>query len=243
MSEHENTEGGGRSDWQLYLLALATEVARTIFVYGGPGIGKTHTAYHHGRVQDGFYAVTITDETTAAELRGHFIFKGGDALWHDGPFIRAMREGKRLVVNEIVNASADVLALMMPLFESFETAELTLPSGETIRPSPGFHIVATANEPPDRLPEPLRDRFVCTIRLKEPHPDALAGLEDWLREAAQDIAAIDDERGISARGWQNLQALLPTFGLLDACRLAFGPDRGPLLHDALQLRLATRNAC
>jgi MoxR-like ATPase len=211
------------------------DAARTVFLYGRPGIGKTFAAYNFGRVNDGFYAITLTEDTSAAELRGHYLFKGGDAIWHDGPFVRAMKEGKRLVINEITNASADVLALLFPILESIQTAELTLPNGETIRPAPGFHVVATDNQPLDRLPEALRDRFTCCCRLVEPHPDALAGLPDHLRRAAEKSFKLEDDRRISARGWSTVQMLEPELGLLDACRVAFGPDRGRMVFDAIVL--------
>ena len=142
------------------------------------------------------------------------------------------------MIYEILHASADVLALLMPLFESFETAELTLPNGETIRPAAGFHTVVTDNHPPEHLPEALQDRFTCLLRVERPHPRAYDRLDDWLREAAEAGEAIESGRRISARGWLNLQQLIPVFGLFDACRVAFGPDRGREVYNALTLRRA-----
>lgn len=230
--------------WQLleHVLSLDLPATRVLYVWGPPGVGKTYGAYHFGRVGDGFYACTLTDETSAAELRGHFIFMGGDALWHDGPFVRAMREGKRLVINEIGNANADVLALLFPILESLKTAELTLPTGETIRPAPGFHVVATDNSPPDQLPEALDDRFGVYVRVTDPHPHAVAGLHPELRELAMASSALDDERRVSARGWQSLQSLVPFFGLKAACTLTFGPDRGPLVFETIVMAKSRRPA-
>ncbi len=229
-----------RETWQLVELVLASALARIVYIYGPPGTGKTYAAFHYGRIQKGYYSVTLTEDTSAAELRGFYLLKGTDGVWHDGPFVRAMREGVRLVINEICHASADVLALLFPIFESPETARLTLPTGETIAPAPGFHVVVTDNSPPDRLPEPLQDRFVAILRVLEPHPDALAGLDQELRSLAEAAMCITDDRRISARGWQNLQALKGEFGLKRACQLCFGPDRGQMLYDAIQLALATK---
>ena len=134
-------------------------------------------------------------------------------MWHNGPFVRAMLEGKRLVINEIGNANADVLALLFPILESLETAEITLPTGKTIRPAPGFHVVATDNRPPDQLPEALDDRFGVHVRVSEPHPNAIARLHPQLREVALTSAGLDDERRVSPRGWLSLQSLIPVFGL------------------------------
>jgi MoxR-like ATPase len=222
--------------WDLIEKILAFEHIRTLYLFGPPGVGKTFSAYHYGRVGKGFYAVTLTDETSAAELRGHFIFKGGDAIWHDGPFVRAMREGKRLVINEITNASSDVLALLFPILESFETACLTLPSGETVKPANGFHVVATDNRAPELLPEALQDRFMAYVEVTETHPKALEALsKDLQKVAAQTIG--DGDRLISARGWHSLDILRKEFGLNDACGLAFGLQRGDTIKDALVLAL------
>lgn len=222
------------STWNMIEKMLAFKDCRTLYIYGPPGVGKTYSAYHHGRIKAGFYAITLTDETSAAELRGHFIFKGGDAVWHDGPFVRAMREGKRLVINEITNASSDVLALLFPILESFETARLTLPSGETVSPAKGFHVVATDNRPPDLLPEALQDRFMAYIKVEETHPKALNGIDKTLKKIAKQTIGSGD-RLISARGWHALNVLKDEFGMADACTLAFGPTRGRRIHDAIAL--------
>jgi hypothetical protein len=229
-----------RSEWIRVERALQLALVRTAYIWGPPGIGKTYAAFTCGRVENGFYTVTLTIDTSAAELRGHYLFKGGDAIWHDGPFVRAMREGKRLVINEISNASADVMALLYPVLESPETARLTLPTGETVSPADGFHVVVTDNSPPDRLPEALQDRFVVYLRVTVPHPDALAGLGAELREVAQAGLSIDDDRRISARRWYNLQALASALGLHEACLMTFGPERGQMLYDAIRMHLAAK---
>jgi hypothetical protein len=225
--------------WTLIEKILAFGGVRTLYLYGPPGVGKTYAAYHYGRIGHGFYACTLTDETSAAELRGHFIFKGGDAIWHDGPFVRAMREGKRLVINEITNASSDVLALLFPILESFETACLTLPNGETIKPAEGFHVIATDNRSPDLLPEALQDRFMAYVEVKDTHPSALDGIDDDLKSVAKQTIG-EGDRLISARGWHSLNVLRKEFGTDDACGLAFGLTRGRRVCDALKLALEER---
>jgi MoxR-like ATPase len=237
----EDRRTKNRQVWQLVERVLGSALARVVYLYGPPGTGKTFAAYRYGRVQTHPYCITLTEETSAAELRGFYLLKGTDGVWHDGPFVRAMREGARLVINEISHASADVLALLFPIFESAETARLTLPTGETITPAPGFHVIVTDNAPPDRLPEPLQDRFSAILRVLEPHPDALADLDPELRALAETALAISDEqRRISARGWKHLQAWKDEVGLELACKLVLGPDRGQMLWDAIQLALATK---
>lgn len=142
-------------------------------LYGPPGTGKTRA----GASQD-HYSITLTLETPAAELRGHFVPKGNEFLWHDGPALRAWREGKRLVLNEIDQASGDALTFLHALLDDPEVARLTLPTGETVTPAPGFHAVATTNalDLPMVIPEALLDRFAVRVLVDEHHPDALNAL-------------------------------------------------------------------
>lgn len=144
-------------------------------LFGPPGTGKTRVA-----TNDKSYSVTLTMETPAAELRGHFVPKGNEFIWHDGPAIRAWREGARLVLNEIDQASGDAMTFLHAILDDPEVARLTLPSGETVTPKPGFQVIATTNamDLSMVLSEALLDRFAIRIKVDAPHPKALASLEN-----------------------------------------------------------------
>lgn len=227
-------EPGPGTDWGFIERVLRSPTVRTAYLWGRPGMGKTYAAYHVG-VRGPLYALTLTEETPSSELRGHYLPRGREMPWHDGPATRAMREGARLVVNELTHGSPDVMTLLHPLLENPDTACLTLPTGETVRPAAGYQLIATDNLPPEDLPEALRDRFDTILEVREPHPAAVAKLDERLRGPALRSFTLESDRRISLRGWFSVQRLMPEFGLRGACLAVFGPARGAHVHDALIL--------
>jgi hypothetical protein len=235
VNNKRSEERSARVDWPLVERVLHSELFGRIYLFGPPGIGKTFVAYQTGRPQRGLYSVTLTQETPAAELRGTYLPKGDALVWHDGPVILAMKEGARLVLNEISHASDDALAFLHPVLESPETARLTLPTGETVTPAQGFQVVVTDNCPPDGLPPALQDRFDALLEVSEPHPNALARLAAPLREAARRSFSLGDDRRVSVRSWLTLDRVRHALGLADACTVVFGAERGSQIFDALTL--------
>jgi MoxR-like ATPase len=221
--------------WEFVERLLSSQRLRVIYMWGPPGVGKTYAAYTKGRIQCGVVAITLTEETPAAELRGFWAPQKDELVWRDGPATDAMRKGARLVINELQHASADVLALLFPVLESVETARLTLPTGETVFPEPGFNVILTDNSPPDQLPHALVDRFDAILPIMEPHPEALARLSPAIREAALHTFDLEPDRAISIRSWLRIENLKEELGLEDACRAVFGPDRGAHVFDAVSL--------
>ena len=199
MSTHNN--------WAIIDAVIAT--SRRVLLFGLPGTGKTYAAARRNVTDDqAVYQVTMTEETPAAEIRGHFLPKGGEMIWMDGPAIRAWREGARLVINEIDRASADSLSLLYAILDDPEFAELTLPTGEVVRPAEGFHVVATMNGTPHDLPLALQDRFPVTIEVLDVNPQAIEALPDDLRVAAKEGALVPDEsRRLSVRLWAEFASL------------------------------------
>ena len=193
--------------WSIIDAVIA--VSRRVLLFGLPGTGKTYAAARRNVAEDqAVYQITMTEETPAAEIRGHFLPKGDEMVWMDGPAIRAWREGARLVINEIDRASADTLSLMYAILDDPEFAELTLPTGEVVRPKEGFHVVATMNGEPLDLPPALQDRFPVTIEVVDVNPEAIAALPSDLQNAARETALVSNaERRLSVRTWAEFASL------------------------------------
>lgn len=232
------TKVESKVSWEFVERLLSSEFLRVLYLWGAPGVGKSYAAYTKGRIGRGVVAITLTEETPAAELRGFWAPQGDQLVWRDGPVTTAMRDGARLVINELSHASADVLALLYPVLESVETARITLPTGETVMPAPGFNVVLTDNQPPDQLPHALQDRFDSILPIMDPHPEALARLSEPIREAALHTFDLEPDRAISVRSWIRVDGLQKELGLEDACRAVFGPDRGAHVFDAISLAMS-----
>ena len=184
-------------------------VSPRVLLRGKPGTGKTYHAVHSAlRPDQKVYTITMTEETPAAELRGHYVPNGDTFIWADGPAVMAWREGARLVINEIDRSSDDVWSLMYAILDDPDFAELTLPTGEKVRPKEGFQVIATMNGEPEDLPDALQDRLPVDIEITDVNPDAIARLPEDLREPARNTAlAKTDERGISIRMWLEFASL------------------------------------
>ena len=223
------------TDWDLVRKCLENGEVRTAFLHGDPSLGKTYAAYNFGRNRDEVYAITLTEDTPAAELRGHYVPVKGDLVWRDGPFTEAMRTGGRLVINEVTHGPPEVMSLLYPVLESAETAQITLPTNETVRPAPGFQAICTDNNGPEDLTDALHDRFDCTFEITEPHPDAFLALPEDLRDPARRSFALEKGRRVTIRRWLAISRLRQSVGLEDACRAVLGRSRGDQIVDALKL--------
>jgi hypothetical protein len=195
-----------------------------VLLYGVSGTGKSYAARKANLNGTEVYSVSLTDETPAAELRGHYGLRGGEYEWMDGPCVKAWRRGSRLVLNELEKASGDSQTFLLGILDDFEIAQQTLPTGEMITPTEGFHVIATMNGNPEEDLEPaLRDRFPCCININSVAPGALKNLPTDVRKAAVNTGLVKDpQRKISVRVWNEFVRLRDEFGEQFAASCVFG---------------------
>lgn len=208
--------------------------SRCTLLYGPPSTGKSYCAHTVGLGGRKLYSVTLTEETPMAEIRGFFAPQGKKFQWNDGAGIRAWREGARLVLNEIDHAGADCLSFLLNLLDSPETATLTLPNGESLRPHPTFSIVATMNGRPEDLPEALQDRFPVSLEIKTVHPEGIKSLPEDLQQAASGSGTAEPCRRISLRSWKCFADLRGQIGDEAAAQAVFNSRAGDVL-DGLKI--------
>lgn len=213
--------------------------AYRVLLYGPPGTGKTTSAYNAAKaLGKSVYNITLSDETPAAELRGHFVPIGTEWKWMHGPAVRAYLEGAVLILDEIDKASQDALDFLHGLLNDPDVARLTLPNGETITPQPGFQVIATMNGELEDLQPALQDRFAISIEVRDPHPDAIKALPSDLQNAAKKVEDYENaERPATLRRWAAFALLreLEGVGAEEAAKAVFAHRAGELL-DAIAFK-------
>lgn len=216
--------------WAMFDLAL--RYLDRIYLYGAPGLGKTYAATHSRMDQDRFKTIqrevvnaTLSDDIVLQELIGHYMPKGTEFVWHDGPVITAMRSGQLLVLNELARASAAVKDAMLGVLDGGSTA-IPLPSGEVVVPAQGFQVVATANSSTDDLDPALSDRFEAVIWVSTPHPQMIAALDQEVKGLGTAVEASfkdSPERAISPRSAFTFTKLIKAgVNPKQSAQLAFG---------------------
>jgi len=210
---------------------------RRVLLYGPPGTGKTYSAMHANRDPvTPLYSNTLTEETPASELRGHFIMTDGSYSWMHGPAIRSWLDSARYVLNELDRASGDCHSLCYAILDDLASAQLTLPNGVTVTPEPGTTFVVTMNGTESDLPDALIDRMDAIIKITRPHPAAIDALPDDLQVIASEATSAENTSvRTSIRKWFAFNEARKSMDVVHACVAVFG-DKAQDIINAYELK-------
>jgi len=217
------------------LFATAFEERLPLLLKGPTGCGKTRLVEHMAaRLGRPFITVACHDETSAVDLLGRWLLKGGDTVWQDGPVTRAVREGAILYLDEFAEARSDVLVVIHPLTDHRRRLFVER-HDEELEAAPGFLLVASYNPGYQRglkeLKPSTRQRFV-TLVFDYPAPDV-------------EVEILQQEAAIDARTGKALVALLGKLRAADTLALAAAPSTRLAVSAARLIRagVAPRAAC
>ena len=86
------------------LYTAAYGVRMPVMLKGPTGCGKSRfVEAMAARLGRELVTVACNDETSAADLLGRWLVRGGDTVWQDGPVTRAVREGAILYLDEVAD--------------------------------------------------------------------------------------------------------------------------------------------
>jgi nitric oxide reductase NorQ protein len=150
-----------------------------LMLKGPTGCGKTRFVEHMAaRLQRPLITVPCHDDTSAADLLGRWLVKGGDTVWQDGPVSRAVREGAILYLDEIAEARPDVVVAIHPLTDHRRHLFIDR-RGEELTATKEFMLVVSFNPGYQRgwkeLKPSTRQRFVAAS-FDYPAPDLEASI-------------------------------------------------------------------
>lgn len=178
--------------------------------------------------------VSCHDDTSATDLLGRYVVKGGDTLWQDGPLTRAIRTDSILYLDEVAEAREDVVVVIHPLTD-FRREIYIDKTGESLKASDNFMLIVSFNPGYQKrikeLKPSTRQRFVA-IGFDYPEPSIEAEI-------------IANESGIDAAIAKKLSAVAQQIRRLDELGLAETVSTRLLVHAAQFIRagLGPRQAC
>jgi len=122
---------------------VKSEMFYPTYVSGLSGNGKTFMVEQAcAKLNRQYIRVQINPETDEDDLIGGFRLINGETVFQKGPVIKAMETGAILLLDEIDRATNKIMCLQ-GILEGKPV--LVKKTGETIRPSKGFNVIATAN--------------------------------------------------------------------------------------------------
>lgn len=208
--------------------------ALPLLLKGPTGCGKSRFVEHMAALL-GRPLVTVAchDDTSAHDLLGRWLLRGGETVWQDGPLTRAVREGAILYLDEIAEARSDVIVVLHPLSDHRRQIFVER-RDEMLTAPPEFMLVVSFNPGYQRslkeLKPSTRQRFVS---MGFGYP--AASVEERI---------VAEESGVTAKQAAQLVKLahkiraLTELGLAETVSTRLLVDAAKLIHAGLAPRAA-----
>ncbi|MDL4812757.1 AAA family ATPase [Actinomadura opuntiae] len=168
-------------------------------LYGPPGTGKTSL------IEAAFpdlITVAGDGDTAVADFIGEYVqTPDGRYEFVYGPLIRAMQEGRALLIDDATLISPKVLAVVYPAMDGRREIVVKAHKGETITAAEGFYVVAGHNPGVHGaiLTEALSSRFAAQIQVSSDYD--LAAKLDIHPKAVRVAKNLSTKQGNGEVGW------------------------------------------
>lgn len=124
---------------------IARKACLPLLLKGPTGCGKSRFVEAMAFDMDvPLVQVSCNEDTSASDLLGRYLLKGGETVWQDGPVTRAVRCGSVLYLDEIAEAREDVTVLLHSLTDHRRQLYLDR-LDEVITAPSGFQVVVSFN--------------------------------------------------------------------------------------------------
>lgn len=208
------------------VFACAFQERIPLLLKGPTGCGKSRLVEHMAkRLARPLVTVACHDETSATDLLGRWLVRGGETVWQDGPVTRAVREGAILYLDEVAEARPDIVVVLHALSDHRRTLYVDR-RDEEVQAADGFFLVASYNPGYQRglkeLKPSTKQRFIH-IPLAYPEP-------------ALEVEIVVGETGIDEKTARRLVALARRLREADALGLAELPSTRLIVHTARLIR-------
>ena len=122
---------------------IKSDMFYPVYISGLSGNGKTFMVEQAcAKLGKEFIRVQINPETDEDDLLGGFRLVNGETVFSKGPVLKAMENGAILLLDEIDRATNKIMCLQ-GILEGKPV--LVKKTGEVVKPSKGFNVIATAN--------------------------------------------------------------------------------------------------
>ena len=163
--DYYSRKWGQHSD--IEVLRNARKARQYVLLYGVPGCGKT--ALVEGAFPDELETIIGSGDTELSDFIGGYVqTPSGGFEWIDGALVRAIEQGKVLLIDEIGLIDPKVLSAVYGLMDGRDELTITQnPERGTIKAKEGFYVIGATNPnaPGVRLSEALLSRFTIQVEM------------------------------------------------------------------------------